>query len=67
MNPTAKEKILKHIQLVGMPLAVHEFPADMGVSQNSIAARLRELTQDGKLRRGYREGSAFKEWFLPSK
>lgn len=67
MKPTAKEKILWYLGLAGKSLAVHEFPADIGISQASIAARLRELTQEGRLTRSFRDGKGFKEWSLPSK
>lgn len=63
MSATTKERILRRLAEAGTRLAVHEFGLE-GVSENALAARLRELTQSGITARGFREGEHFKEWWL---
>ena len=64
MKPTAKDAILRHLMDARRPLAIHEIDIP-GISQNSAAARLRELTQEGQLVRQFRPGKSFKEWMIP--
>ncbi len=61
---TVKEKILDRLREADRPLAIHEFNI-MGVSESTVGARLRDLTQEGKLTRGFRKDTGFKEWSLP--
>lgn len=60
---TVKERIIIKLKTVDRALAIHEFNL-LGVSENALAARLRELTQDGQLCRATRAGKRFKEWAL---
>lgn len=61
---TVYDKIMDRLRTADRPLAVHEFQI-LGVSENGLAARLREMTQEGKLTNSYRKGQRVKEWGLP--
>jgi hypothetical protein len=65
MIVNAKDRIIRRLAEIppGTGLACHEFFLD-GVSENSIAARLRELRADHLVTARVRQGKAFKEWLL---
>jgi len=63
MSLNAKDRIINRMADAGVPLAVHEFSID-DVSENSVAARLRELRAGGKVFARMRAGKGFKEWLL---
>ena len=69
MPETASEKILFLLARTNLWLAVHELEDHglIGVSQNSAAARLRELRRVFKVECRKREGKNFKEWRFVSK
>ena len=69
MPETASEKILTVLGRTGLWLAVHELEdyGLRGVSQNSAAARLRELRSQGRVECRKREEKNFKEWRFVSK
>ena len=68
-KPTAKDLIISSLW-DGQFCAIHEIAErirakDMRtVSENAISARLRELTQEGKLINRQRDGKPFKEWAI---
>ncbi len=60
---TSKDLILRRLEDVGRPLAVHELQI-FGYSENSIATRLSELAQAGKVIGLDQPGVNFKRWRL---
>jgi hypothetical protein len=63
MTMTAKDAIVQLLAQSDHPLAVHEIKIE-GVSENSVAARLRELKATNTVVCRFREGKPFKEWLL---
>ena len=61
---TLKERIIRYLIFVNKPIAVHEF-GWQDVSQNNLATRLSELAAEKKVESKYRDGKAYKEWFVP--
>lgn len=63
---TTSESIMKIFGDTPYPLALHEIKV-WGSSESATGARVRELTQAGKLKNRFRSGENYKEWFLASR
>lgn len=63
MKTSAKEEIIKRLQVSPVPLAIHEFKI-IGVSDNSIGSRLPELAREGRVIGSRAIGKAYKVWSL---